>query len=773
MFELFTKLLNVVLATTITSPPEGMLLSERCDGTTLIEFVADGDGGRVRRETPRAEACGFDAEDILVSHSLGSSADQLVYLEDMVNHDCPNLNFVQYHTALIPRVDFNRDGTKDILISYSCIFPGEEPMHPYYYIGVPTYALLLLSQPDGRFANGNQVIFGNEQVLWTRFTWPQQDWVAPSYYPVVDFNNDGFEDLVFYGYRDGKFNARCRDSLKDETFDCENLPGQGEDYRLRDWADAFNDGALPTGNRDRAPGPSRGERGLILSNGDGTYTIHTLAITYASEPPPLAVAQDENGLWTIWFSDTFCNECGHQSKFNHSWSEPLWDGSKTVRPGTRVYRFSSSGQMEDVTGEYHFEFKDENTNETCAVEKAQWQRFLKTYGELDESCNSLYPHANAYDQRSLATLLSNTNLAAGKAWEGKDRLLSQEGLNFTRVEVPLTRFYRLQSGLGWVDITPPALESNRMIIYPFPGGAFWKIPGHPDERWQYSEMSSPHMEMIGVLTTKKDPSLDLFLQSTVGNNYALDPDLEPEDLPLDLLNQFSGDWIYQDWAPERCPWFLDLVDKSHCQSADAWRAMPTNLESMPGATEDFIERHFDYYEERGRTPPLDIRNKNILSDINVSTAFRAGRMIEFEDPIAALTDMHTRDTNGGQVNKLVDFNGDGFLDILNLNREWAKPYHTIYEYPYNVAATIFLNNAAGIKRHPYLDQYRSLTTQGVIDCCGTEYPDDRLAHNRANNYFTDLNNDGLFDIIVRDFQGIDTVVKPPRVFISFGKSVDP
>jgi len=47
--------------TTPSNPTEGTILETSCDGTTLIETIADGNGGSTTEETPNSEQCGYEA----------------------------------------------------------------------------------------------------------------------------------------------------------------------------------------------------------------------------------------------------------------------------------------------------------------------------------------------------------------------------------------------------------------------------------------------------------------------------------------------------------------------------------------------------------------------------------------------------------------------------------------------------------------------------------------------------------------------------------------
>ena len=47
--------------TTPSNPTEGTVLETSCDGTTLIETIADGNGGSTTEETPNSEQCGYVA----------------------------------------------------------------------------------------------------------------------------------------------------------------------------------------------------------------------------------------------------------------------------------------------------------------------------------------------------------------------------------------------------------------------------------------------------------------------------------------------------------------------------------------------------------------------------------------------------------------------------------------------------------------------------------------------------------------------------------------
>lgn len=49
-----------VTPTTPSNPAQGTILEETCDGTTLVQTVADGNGGSTTEETPNSEACGYE-----------------------------------------------------------------------------------------------------------------------------------------------------------------------------------------------------------------------------------------------------------------------------------------------------------------------------------------------------------------------------------------------------------------------------------------------------------------------------------------------------------------------------------------------------------------------------------------------------------------------------------------------------------------------------------------------------------------------------------------
>ena len=52
---------TVVTPTTPSDPAQGTVLEESCTGTTLVQTIADGNGGSTQQQTPNSEACGYVA----------------------------------------------------------------------------------------------------------------------------------------------------------------------------------------------------------------------------------------------------------------------------------------------------------------------------------------------------------------------------------------------------------------------------------------------------------------------------------------------------------------------------------------------------------------------------------------------------------------------------------------------------------------------------------------------------------------------------------------
>jgi len=726
-----------------------------------------------------------------VRHNLGSGADVQFDFQIQPKHDCPNF-YINHGSKPFLSLDLNRDGISDPLIFYTCARVGEEELHPYYFVGPSINLLVMLSTPAGDFVNGNNEIFGKELVKAGYFAsvvgYEMED-------RSFDFNEDGYPDFVWHTWRDGIWDVRCYTEQSYREYDnCWQRPEE-EEARYR-WLQAYDkEGNL---NGQGAPGASFSSRGILLSNGDGSYEAKIIAMGQQSEPGPISVVKDDAGFWTIWIKGpTFGAGAGLTSGlFLDEWDTPLSDGTVLPEPSPKVFRFEG-GEMLDVTTKY-FTRKNNQEFGTCWIENARVDRLREALTEagLDPyECNtwddprfdpgyfedfqyipfqsdpSKAVSWNGYLNRSFLTRICPDQ--QGKICAASDDRDEAFGKRFS---VPVMRTWQLKHDVGWEETTRKTPTSN-MTLIPVPKGMFFKLG--EDKPWGYSFMDYPNGD---IEPYKLNPNnvAEHATFTCCHNSIFLKDGIEPEDLGDKMFDvQRVGDGS-PDWTPENCPTFIWGVEKEHCETPTSWinitpsaihEGAPANLIKLwmrqecgePSETQDYQDCLASMVDYR-----YDALKAGFLRR---TLAFKNGRSVKMvRDPLSRIG------LNAEYYPSFTDVNGDGFVDFVANRTQWFPDWFPLSgkDGNNNPAPIVALNTRAGFFR-PESRYWDDFTTIGMNDSrnASKEDLDSRLIDYYMGNIFRDLDGDGMGDLFLFDIgQGGLEEVGLPEVTIGYGYKIN-
>lgn len=714
------------------------------------------------------------------AHNLGEQADIRFDFQAAINHGCPNFT-IKHGSRPFLSVDFNLDGVPDPFVFYNCVRRGEELVHPYYYVGPDVNVLVMLSQPDGTFTNGNKATFGTEQVTAGYFGFVGFELRDHAY----DLNGDGYKDFAYHVWRDGLWQADCytleaqQDSERCNDEDPDLLPAAR-------WAAMHN----TEGRYTSPPGGAYATRGLLLSNGDGTYELEILATGQDTEPGGgISIVQDSEGLWTIWIAGPYFGAGAYRDEIEQDWipsvnhAEPLANGIILPAPGPKVYRFED-GDMLDVTSEYYAR----STKGTpglgayCEYEKALAQKLAPKIGaagfDIDDCRVWTDPRFGAQLQHGVEylTLTDNPQVAVtwsqvtnrsfltrvcfeqqGQVCQSPTDLDESFGERFT---VPILRTWHLESGFGWVEQTESSPE-NLMAVIPTPHGIFWRI--YDEAQWGYSLMDRPN-GFLEKFKLTPDARFEHIVYTCCRNATYLDPGVEPESLGAVALENLASRFLQEPWSPDNCPNFLWGVENSHCTDRFAWRHMePTDI--FRGAPSNLYTRWLEAecsnavdgsdafeacLEEQG-DGLLSYRYDAIKAGFDhISFAFDGQGRIQPKgfDPVAGLA----RNASNYPIS-IEDVNGDGLLDFVAGTMPWFNEWFSDAQRQgaTHPRLTVGINNGAfGFEE----DERYWPTLIGMNSNDASSIPleslDNRLVAYYFGNWFEDFNRDGISDLLLFD-----------------------
>jgi hypothetical protein len=716
-----------------------------------------------------------------VSHKLGNIANARFDFQTAISHECPNFS-IKHGSRPFSSVDFNLDGVPDPFVFYNCVRRGEELVHPYYYVGPDVNVLVMLSQPDGTFINGNMATFGQERATAGYFGFVGFELRDHAY----DLNGDGYKDFVYHVWRDGQWQADCYTRASEQ--DTERCNDENPDWLPEArWTALYNQ----DGRYQYAPGGGFATRGILLSKGNGSYEAKIIATGQDTEPGGgVSVFQDSEGYWTIWITGPYFGAGAYRDQIEEDWlpapnsGEPLEDGNAIPTPGPKVYRFED-GVMLDVTSEY-FLISTKGTGALgsyCEYEKAVAERLaaeIEAAGFDPDDCrvwvdprfgNNLQDgieYLPLSDNPSAVVTWSHTTNRSfltricfeqqGQVCSALDDLDASFGQRFS---VPILRVWRLQKGYGWVEQWS-ATPENSMTVIPTPNGIFWRI--YNQSQWGYSLMDRPN-GFLEKFKLAPDSPYEYVVYTCCRNATYLDPGIEPESLGVLALENWGQKFFQQEaWTPENCPSFLWGVEPSHCNEPYAWRHMTPSvvfegapsdlysiwLEGECGGVEDGSEAFTNCLEDSGGGL-LDYRYDALKAGFDhISFAFDERGKIQRKnfDPVEGLA----RNASNYQI-EMADLNGDGLHDFIAGTHPWFNEWFSPeqrqgYNHP---RLTIGLNNGAF--------GFEEATTYwpeliGMNKYEAGRAPQEQLAQRLVayyfGNWYRDFNNDGVADLMLFD-----------------------
>lgn len=735
-----------------------------------------------------------------VNHTLGVEADVRFDFQTAIDHECPNFS-IKHGARPFLSVDFNLDGVPDPFIFYNCVRRGEELVHPYYYVGPDLYVLVMLSHPNGTFANGNSEIFGQEKVTAGYFGFVGFELRDHAY----DLNGDGYKDFVYHVWRDGLFQAFCytRESQQDTERCSDENPDLLPEAR---WNAQYNQ----EGRYQQASGQAFATRGILLSNGDGTYDAKIIATGQDNEPGGgVSVFKDSEGYWTIWVRGPYFGAGSYYDEIEKkilpapNSDVPLHDGTVLPTPGPKVYRFED-GEMLDVTSEYFLTSTKgvEDLGPYCMYEKAVAEKLaeqIEATGFTTDDCRvwdnprfglgfqfgieyiPLTDNPSAVVTWSGVTnksfLTRNCNDQPGKICAAPNDMDESFGERF---EVPVLRAWKLRNGYGWVEQWSDVPE-NSMTVIPTPYGIFWRI--FDEDQWGYSKMDRPNGFLEKVKLTPESP-YEYFVYTCCRNAVYLKKGIEPESLgTLALENLKQKLFERGPWTAEDCPSFLWGVEPSHCSSAFAWRHMLPSpvfagapddlytiwLEAGCNGAEDGSEAFEACLEGPNKEGLLEYRNAATKTGFDhVSFAFDATGRVQPKnyDPVAGLA----RNASNYEL-QIADVNGDGLDDFIAGTYPWFNgsflPWQRQgYSHPRLIVG---INDGAfgfseATTYWPELVGMNSFTAAEA----STQELEKRLVDYDLGNWYPDLNQDGVADLLLFDHQQYGLALNGmPEVAISY------
>ena len=743
------------------------------------------------------------ATELTVAHDLGDAADLQFRWQDFVNTDahggCPNLGLVHGSSPIV-NIDFNHDGHNDYLVPYKCTDFYEEEFHPLYYIGYPTWALVVLINDEGSVENGNQVVFGKDLVKWTHFSRISYDWNDDPSRTTRDFNQDGFDDLLWFSDRDGQWTVMC---FSDEDPNCQQMDAYKEE-RAQSYEGQF-------GYR-HAYGSWFGERGVLLSKPDGTYENHILATGRDCEPLCISILLDDQGRWNLWFSGhpfSTASQWGPTAAEQQQgvWNVPTSDGVVLPKPGSRVYRFEPEDGLVEVTDKYYVDLP--RPNEPKGPEGYQYCRIPKTvyqaagYDECVRYLAGYIPQdgnevASAWfwGERAMLPIGDHGIVAlnnvsefnpsnfSGEQWknfwtDGPNCPLDQQqesmcaaDSGFGNVyERPIIRTFKLVSDVGLVETTNQS-TNNIIRLTPHLEGTFWRYQSYESRPWNFSTLSRPHQYMPASVKLDKNSDVEYVIVQCCRGNHTVDIDIDPLSIPLAERQFLVGrDFFWKAWSPDNCPWFLEGVDASHCVS-DGYLGLKNNPNVMhPDWPEQFFQKVESYMP--GITQ-LEFRHyvsaRTDYLAIPVNT--RTGEILSLPNPLSVV-EPWVQDYR--QI-KVADLNGDGFEDLWGTHieppRAWARNtgFESVMDYPAPLA--IYLNDAGkGFVRNSSLDHTRSYLSGEIQQYFDGVLPLNYMVGYYPGHHLADMNGDGIFDIVNSNGESEDG--SPYFTHISYGEPIYP
>ena len=716
-----------------------------------------------------------------VSHKLGSIADARFDFQTAISHECPNFS-IKHGSRPFLSVDFNLDGVPDPFVFYNCVRRGEELIHPYYYVGPDVNVLVMLSQPNGTFINGNMATFGQEQVTAGYLGFVGFELRDHAY----DLNGDGYKDFVYHVWRDGLWQADCYTRASEQ--DTERCNDENPDLMPQArWTSLYNQ----DGRYQYAPGGGFATRGILLSKGNGSYEAKIIATGQDTEPGGgVSVFKDSEGYWTIWITGPYFGPGAYRDEVEQNWlpatnsSEPLEDGAVLPTPGPKVYRFEE-GTMLDVTSEYFLTSTKgiAGLGAYCEYEKAvaeKLARAIEAAGFDNDDCRVWTdPRFGNNTQDGIEYLPLTDNPSAVVTWShitnrsfltrncfdqqgqicaAPDDLDASFGQRF---DVPILRVWELEKGFGWVEQWS-ATPENSMTVIPTPHGIFWRI--YNQSQWGYSLMDRPN-GFLEKFKLAPDSPYEYVVYTCCRNATYLDPGIEPESLGALAMENWGQKFLGQEtWTPENCPSFLWGVEPSHCTDPYGWRHMTATdvyegapadlygiwLKAECGGAEDGSEA-FAACLENSSGGLLGYRYDAVKAGFDhISFAFDENGRIQRKgfDPVAGLA----RNASNYQI-EIADVNGDGLDDFIAGTMPWFNEWFSPeqrqgYNHP---RLTVGLNNGAF--------EFEEATTHwpeliGMNADQASRAPQEQLAKRLVayyfGNWYRDFNNDGVADLMLFD-----------------------
>ncbi len=716
-----------------------------------------------------------------VSHTLGVNADVRFDFQTAINHECPNFSLKHGERPFLS-VDFNLDGVPDPFVFYNCVRRGEEIVHPYYYVGPDVNVLVMLSQPNGSFINGNLATFGQEQVTAGYFGFVGFELRDHAY----DLNGDGYKDFVYHVWRDGLWQADCytRASEQDTERCNDENPELLPEAR---WTSLYNQ----DGRYQGAPGGAYATRGILLSKGDGAYEAKIIATGQDTEPGGgVSVFKDSEGYWTIWVTGPSFGAGAYRDQVEQDWlpatnsAVPLPDGAVLPTPGPKVYRFEA-GDMLDVTSEYFLTSTKGagGLGSYCEYQKALVETLadkIEAAGFETDDCRVWTDPrfgSNLQDGIEYLPLTDNPSVVVTWAhitnrsfltricYEQQGQICAEpDDLDASfgqRFEVPILRVWTLQKGYGWVE-KPSAIPENSMTVIPTPTGIFWRI--FDQSQWGYSLMDRPNGFLEKFSLAPSSP-YEYVVYTCCRNATYLDPGVEPETLGALAMENWGQTFFQQEaWTPDNCPSFLWGVESSHCTAPYAWRHMsPTPvfsnapvdlysiwLEAECGGVQDGSEAFATCLEEVG-DGLLGYRYDAVKAGFDhISFAFdKQGRIQRKRfDPVEQLA----RNASNYQI-EIADINGDGLDDFIAGTMPWfnewfSDPQRQGYAHP---RLTVGLNNGAfGFSEATtYWPDLVGMNAGRAAQASDQDLTK-RLVDYYFGNWYRDFNQDGVADLLLFD-----------------------
>lgn len=723
-------------------------------------------------------------------HTLGAEADIKFDLRANITHECA-LPSINHGAQLFVSADFNLDGIKDPFIFYNCAYPGTESVHPFYYVGPEHYVLVMLSQPDGTFINGNKILFGSEKVLTGYFGFVGYEMEDNA----KDLNGDGYPEFVFHTWRDNIWHTSCGLHYSDPDYSSCNELTEEESARYR-WDQLYNqEGRFAS----EPPGFPFSTRGILLSKEDGTYSAEILAVGQDSEPGPISVAKDSKGYWTIWimgptFLEDQRDEVAQDWIAASGWDEPLPDGTVLPKPGPKVYRFIGK-DLVDVTDAYFTSIVDDEGKQ-CIYETSleeRWEQKLLDAGRSLSECSTFGdPRFNSTFYTSFQYIPLESDSSKTVSWTGVtqgtflQRICPEQNGQICaasndldesygqRYRVPAMRTWELEHDYGWIETTRH-IADNEMTVIPVPRGLFFKLSDQ-QERWGYTVMDRPNGD---IRAYKAIPNLprDFATFTCCHNATYLDAGIEPEDLGDVMFNVPNFE---ADWTPENCPTYFYTVDAEHCETENGWLDIEPS-EIYEGAPDNLVrlwmEAECGGSEEAGYDECVSSQRNGYRYD-----AIKAGfdhRTMQFKSGVAIWSShdpLKWIGMNSMYYPVFSDINGDGFADFLANRAQWFPDFYSDrqragHDRP---ALVVGLNNRAWHFKETNA-YWGSYTAHNALSAEAMEAAQlkNRLSNYYMGNLVRDINGDGLADVIVfdKDQRGLDQNGMP-EVYIAFGEIVD-